>query len=196
MSQFPDRNHILSRGLGIASARGLDALSIGDLARELDMERRGLTQHFHSKASLQLGVMDQAAEMFQAAVITPADSHPPGEQKLRVLFDRWIYWSLGPSLKGGCPFVRASNDGTHLPPDVRQKLKEFLEQWTKLFSDSITAAVKSGAFSPDIDIDQLIFEIYGLYLSHHFWHWSMKDNNARARTMKAFDRLLENASTR
>jgi hypothetical protein len=36
----------------------------------------------------------------------------------------------------------------------------------------------------------LVFELYGLYLSHHFWHWSMKDRMAQERTMRAFERLL------
>ena len=47
-----------------------------------------------------------------------------------------------------------------------------------------------GAMRADVDADQFVFELYGLYLSHHFWHWSMKDPNARTRTNKAFERLL------
>ena len=42
----------------------------------------------------------------------------------------------------------------------------------------------------DLDIAQLVFELHGLYLSHHFHHWYMKDQSAEARTMKAYDRLL------
>ena len=48
----------------------------------------------------------------------------------------------------------------------------------------------------DLDADQFVFELYGLYLSHHFWHWAMKHADARTRTMKAFESLLENAVRR
>ena len=60
----------------------------------------------------------------------------------------------------------------------------------------VDEAKTSGDFRGDADADQLVFEIYGLYLSHHFWHWSMKDANARARTLKAFDRLLQSVANR
>jgi AcrR family transcriptional regulator len=65
------RDRILSHGLGIASAQGLHALSMGDLARELDLSRSGLFAHFATKESLQLAVLDQAAEMFVRDVIEP-----------------------------------------------------------------------------------------------------------------------------
>lgn len=191
MTQLSDRERILSHGLGVASAEGLDALSIGELARKLDVERSGLTVHFSSKVSLQLGVLEQAALMFQADVVEPAQQAPDGMARIQALFDRWIAWSLSPRLIGGCPFVHASNESASLPTDVRAKLREFLDQWTALFSEAIGVAKREGTLSKDADSDQLIFEIYGLFLSHHFWHWSMKDGNAKARTMMAFNRLLE-----
>ncbi len=193
MRQVPDRDHILSHGLGVASARGLDALSIGELARNLDVERSGLIAHFSSKTSLQLGVLGQAAEMFQNDVILASQGAPEGIERIRTLFERWLTWSLAPRLKGGCPFVHASNEAQNLPADVQKKLREFLDQWTQLFTTSIEAAKQDGVFDKDLDGEQLIFEIYGLYLSHHFWHWSMKNSNAKARTLMAFERLLDNA---
>ena len=191
MTQLSDRERILSHGLGIASAEGLDALSVGDMARKLDVERSGLVVHFANKASLQLGVVEQAAVMFQTEVVVPAQQTPNGMVRIKALFDRWIAWSLSPRLKGGCPFVHASNERQSLPQDVRERLRELLDQWTALFADAIEAAQQEGTLSKEADSEQLIFEMYGLYLSHHFWHWSMKDGNARARTMMAFERLLE-----
>ncbi len=191
MTQLSDRERILSHGLGVASTEGLDALSIGELARKLDVERSGLDVHFSSKTSLQLGVLEQAAAMFQADVVEPAQQAPDGLARIQSLFDRWIAWSLSPRLKGGCPFVHASNENASLPTDVRAKLREFLDTWTALFTEAIAVAKQEGTLSKDAEPDQLIFEIYGLYLSHHFWHWSMKDGNAKARTMMAFNRLLE-----
>ncbi|MGH1418686.1 MAG: TetR/AcrR family transcriptional regulator [Hyphomicrobiaceae bacterium] len=193
MSQLTQRERILSHGLGVASAQGLDALSIGELARKLDVERSGLTVHFEDKSSLQLGVLEQAAAMFQSDVVDVAQLKPQGEDRIYALFERWIAWSLNPRLKGGCPFVHASHESKSLPSDVRAKLREFLDQWSEFFAEAITFTKQNGAFAKDIDIDQFIFEAYGLYLSHHFWHWSMKDGNAKARTMISFERLMTSA---
>lgn len=184
------RDRILTHGLGIASAQGLHALSMGELARQLDLSRSGLFAHFTTKESLQLAVLEQAAEMFVRDVIEPGLNAPPGETRIAVLFGKWLQWSRSPRLKGGCPFVHASAESDALPEPVRMKLKEVLDHWSGVLAEAIREGKVSGVFRTDIDEAQVVFELYGLYLSHHFWHWSMRDRTAGDRTMKAFSRLM------
>lgn len=185
----PTRDRILSYGLGIASQQGLQAISMGTLARELDLPRSGLTSHFTSNESLQLGVLEQAASLFLRQVID-ASASEAGDARLRSLFRRWISWSISPKLKGGCPFVLASRHAETLPVPVRIRLKEVLDAWSGVLEEAIADAKKSGQLRSDVDAGQLIFEVHGLYLSHHFFYWYMKDNMAEHRTLKAFDRLI------
>lgn len=185
------RERILSHGFGIASAHGLNALSMGELARELAVPRSGLFAHFATKESLQLAVLEQAAAMFQRDVVEAASGS--GEARVRALFARWIAWSRSPHLKGGCPFVHASAEADGLAPQVRTYLKDILDQWSAVLVEAIDAA-RTTTFRTDVDSSQLVFELYGLYLSHHFWHWSMRDQTAYSRTMKAVDRLFATAA--
>ncbi len=184
------RDRILSHSLGLASARGLLALSIGDLARDLELSRSGLLAHFADKETLQLGVIDKAAALFVCDVVEGGTNAGYGEKRLRALFGRWLAWSRGPRLKGGCPFVHASAESDALPPAVRERLDAFLGEWSNTLKSAIEGAKEAGELAPGTDPDQLVFELYGLYLSHHFWHWSMKDRMAQERTMRAFERLL------
>jgi AcrR family transcriptional regulator len=184
------RERILSHGLGIASAAGLHALSMGDVARELDLSRSGLFAHFATKESLQIGVLEQAAGMFVREVVEAAEASVPGEPRVKALFTSWIQWARSPRLKGGCPFVHASAESDALPEPVRLKLREFLDGWSDILGAAIEDAKAMGQFQAGLDTDQLVFELTGLYLSHHFWHWSMKDREALGRTRKAFERML------
>lgn len=184
------RERILSHGLGIASAEGLHALSMGDVARDLDLSRSGLFAHFATKESLQLGVLEQASQMFIREVMDAASASPPGEARVKALFTNWIAWARSPRLKGGCPFVHASAESDALPDPVRNKLKEVLDGWNSILAAAIEDAKLTGQFQPELDTDQFVFEVTGLYLSHHFWHWSMKDRQTLSRTKKAFERLL------
>jgi AcrR family transcriptional regulator len=184
------RDRILSHSLGLVSARGLTALSIGDLARDLELSRSGLLAHFADKQTLQLGVIDKAAALFISDVVDAGTNAGHGEQRLRALFGRWLSWSRGPRLKGGCPFVHASAESDALPTAVRERLDAFLGEWSETLKAAIEDAKEAGELASDTDPDQLVFELYGLYLSHHFWHWSMKDRMAQERTMRAFERLL------
>lgn len=181
------RERILSHGFGVASAQGLHALSMGDLARDLSVPKSGLFAHFATKESLQLGVLEQAAAMFQRDVGDAAEGN--GEERVRQLFVKWIAWSRARYLRGGCPFVHASAEADSLAEEVRAYLKAILDQWSEVLKGAIDEA-KASTFKADLDSAQLVFELYGLYLSHHFWHWSMRDQAAHGRTMKAFDRLL------
>lgn len=187
------RTRILSLAVKEASTRGFEALSLGDLARNLELPRSGLAQHFANKESLQLGVLEQAAQMFVRDVTEarPANDSAAesGEARLRFLFKRWIAWSRSPQLVGGCPFVHASSETDALPPRVRERLKETLDQWSAVLVQTIEDA-KGSEFRRDLAAEQVVFELYGLYLSHHFWHWSMKDASAVERTMTGFERLI------
>ncbi len=185
------RDRILTHGLGIASAHGLHALSMGDVARQLDLPRSGLFAHFATKESLQLAVLDQAADMFVRDVIEPGMAAAAGEVRVGALFGKWMQWSRSPRLKGGCPFVQASAESDALPEPVRVKLKEVLDHWSGVLAEAVREAKESAKFRGDLDESQVVFELYGLYLSHHFWHWSMKDRSAGERTMKAFARLID-----
>lgn len=184
------RERIVSHGLGVASAQGLHALSLGDLARELDLSRSGLFAHFATKESLQLAVLEQAADMFVRDVIEPGLDEPVGLERLTALFDAWMRWSRSPMLKGGCPFVHASAESDALPEPVQIKLKEVLDHWSGVLAGAIADCKADATFRADLDESQVVFELYGLYLSHHFWHWSMKDRTAGERTKKAFARLI------
>lgn len=184
------RDRILSHSLGVVSARGLSALSIGDLARDLELSRSGLLTHFSDKEALQLGVIEKAAALFVTEVAEAGTAAGTGETRLRSLFTHWLAWSRGPRLNGGCPFVHASAESDALPPAVRSRLEAFLGDWTGTLKAAIEDAKTDGELAAGTDADQLVFELYGLYLSHHFWHWSMKDRTAKERTLRAFERLL------
>lgn len=184
------RDRILKHGLSIASQQGFTALSMGTLAHDLELPRSGLASHFADQESLQLGVLEQAAQLFLRDVIEATAKAEPGEVRLRALFGKWIAWSRAPMLKGGCPFVHASRQSSELAEPVRLRLKEVLDGWSQMLTQAIDDGKQSLQFRSDLDADQLVFEFHGLYLSHHFFHWYMKDLTAEARTMKAFERLI------
>ena len=86
--------------------------------------------------------------------------------------------------------MHASAESDALPDPVRSKLKDVLDHWSSVLAEAIGDCKAAGTFRDDLDESQVVFELYGLYLSHHFWHWSMKDRTASERTLKAFERLL------
>ncbi|MEA2480453.1 MAG: hypothetical protein QOJ07_2375, partial [Thermoleophilaceae bacterium] len=55
---------ILGRAVDMASTDGLEGLTIGRLAADLEMSKAGVIGHFGSKEALQLAALEQAIEVF------------------------------------------------------------------------------------------------------------------------------------
>src|SRR5215475_13403108 len=74
------RTTILLTAAKLATLKGLDGLSIGDLAAEVGMSKSGLYAHFKSKEDLELATINMAAEIFDCEVLQPALRGPAGTQ--------------------------------------------------------------------------------------------------------------------
>src|SRR5260370_40397135 len=81
------REEILRIATDIASAEGLEGLSIGRLATELQMSKTGIFAHFGSKEQLQLATIDAAKEIFIEHVVQPALIHARGLPRLQAMLE-------------------------------------------------------------------------------------------------------------
>src|SRR5215472_1853086 len=72
------RGAILNAAARLATTRGLEGLSIGDLAQHIGMSKSGLYAHFKSKEELELATVETAAEIFERDVLGPAGESPGG----------------------------------------------------------------------------------------------------------------------
>jgi len=68
------RRAIIERALDRAGEVGLEGVTLGVLAEDLQLSKSGLFAHFKSKEALQLEVLDAAVQRFIAQVVVPAIS--------------------------------------------------------------------------------------------------------------------------
>ncbi|MEO5762114.1 MAG: TetR/AcrR family transcriptional regulator, partial [Vicinamibacteria bacterium] len=104
------RAAILDAALATASRVGFEALSIGELAKEVGLSKSGLFAHFTSKEDLQIEVVKKAISKFVELVVTPSLKQPRGEPRVRAMFENWFDWSRASELPGGCLFIAASSE--------------------------------------------------------------------------------------
>src|ERR1700730_14639302 len=116
------KDAILDRAVRLASQVGLSGLSIGRLAEDLHMSKSGLFAHFEAKETLQVEVLERAAQLFVEAVVRPALAQPRGEPRLRALFEHWLCWTKTARLPGGCLFVAAAAQLADRRGPVRDRL--------------------------------------------------------------------------
>src|SRR6478735_1196565 len=72
------RRAILHAAANLATTRGLEGLSLGELAQHIGMSKSGLYAHFKSKEELELATIEAAVEIFQREVLATAGASPGG----------------------------------------------------------------------------------------------------------------------
>ena len=81
---------ILATALQMASTLSLEAVTIGALAKRIQMSKSGLFAHFKSKENLQIEILKYAEAGFVEDVIRPAIKMKAGIPRIKKLVERWI----------------------------------------------------------------------------------------------------------
>jgi len=151
------RATILARAVDLASVEGLEGLTIGHLATELEMSKSGLFAHFGSKQELQLATVQAAAERFRGAVIEPALAAPDGAPRLRAMSDAYLAHLEGGSYSGGCFWAATSTEYDDRPGPVRDAIAAALDAW---LGELERQAEIAGASDPG----RFAFELYAVVM--------------------------------
>jgi AcrR family transcriptional regulator len=181
------RQAILERAAQVASRMGLDGVTIGTLAEELDLSKSGLFAHFQSKEALQIQTLGFAAQLFVERVVRPALKAARGEPRVRAVFESWLDWARADVLKGGCLFVAAATELDDREGPVRDELVRQQKDWLELLANVARTAITEGHFRGDLDPAQLAYELHGIMLAYHHARRLMHDAEAESRARTAFE---------
>jgi AcrR family transcriptional regulator len=190
MSKGEDtKQKILEAGLDMASRLGLDAVSIGALAKATRMSKSGLFAHFQSKENLQRDILRYAGYLFNTYVVVPALKTEAGIPRIKALVENWDRW-VAKTMTGGCIFVQASNDFNDRDGKVRDFLLMQQEVWIDCLRRIAQSAIRVGHFREETDCDQFAFEFYSLLLGFHLYYKLLNNEDIHLRQNRALDDLI------
>jgi AcrR family transcriptional regulator len=180
---------LIKHGLRFASERGLAGVSIAPLAERSGIRKSSFFAHFQTKESLQIGLLNAAAELFRDHVLVKAGNERHGVARLRLLFELWLDWPQHAGMSGDL-FVAASTELDDMPGPVRNHLVALQEIWIQSLVGFVHDAIADGGLAADTDPKQVAFEIAGIYLAFHTTSRLLRDGSARTRALHALERLL------
>jgi AcrR family transcriptional regulator len=189
------RKTILAKAVDIASVEGLEGLSIGRLASELDVSKSGLFAHFGSKQELQLETVDAASEIFEEEVWLPVADLEPGIVRLEALMESWLDYFRRGVFSGGCFFSNAHHEFDSRPGPVRDRIALQKNRWMDAIVAHVKSAQKRGHLRGEVDPEQLAFELDAAgVLANSRWQLN-RDERAFERASTAIHDRLHAAAT-
>lgn len=156
------RQSVLRRTVEIASVEGLEALTVGRIAAELELSKSGVFALFGSKQELQLATVREAARIFTERVLRPAGEAPAGVGRVWRLCELWLEYSRSRVFPGGCFFygVMAEFDARTGP--LHDAAVRAQRDWSARMERAIDEARGTGELRADTDVPQLAFELIAL----------------------------------
>src|SRR5229473_8277606 len=166
------RQEILRVAMDIASAEGLEGLSIGRLATELRMSKTGIFAHFGSKEQLQLATVDAAKQVFLEQIVQPALECSRGIPRLRAMLDNWLGYVERMVFRGGCFFAAASAEFDSRPGAVRDQIADLTKAWMVGLQEEIAFAQSKKEILTSLKPAQLAFELHA-YVQDANWAFKL-----------------------
>jgi AcrR family transcriptional regulator len=184
---------IVEAALGLASQIGLEGLSIGAVAEVMHMSKSGVFAHFGSREELQISVVREYFRRFEDEVFYPALSEPRGLPRLRAMFSNWMK-QVAVELQSGCIFISGAVEFDDRPGPVRDALASSVQTWLDAMCRAVVLARDEGQLHPDVDAQQIAFEIHALILALHYEARFLKRPGSLGRAVVAFDGILQRHS--
>lgn len=156
------RGMILRRAADIASVEGLEGLSIGRLAGELNISKSGVFTHFGAKEVLQLATVRVAVDVYREYVIKPALTAPEGLRRVWALMEAWLAYQRDPVFPGGCFFYSTAAEFDARPGRVHDAIAHAQRDWLDFIERCLAQAQELGELDggdDGIDLAQLAFEL-------------------------------------
>ena len=180
---------IVDAALGLATQIGLEGLSIGAVAEVAHMSKSGVFAHFGSREELQLSVIREYHDRFEAEVFAPILGAPRGLPRLRQLFANWMQRTSA-EIDSGCLYISGAAELDDRPGPVRDALARSVKTWLAAVYRTVVQARDEGHLSADADAEQMVFEIHGLILALQYDARFLRSSKSLPRTLQGFENIL------
>jgi AcrR family transcriptional regulator len=190
------RSAIVRTAADLASAEGLDGLSIGRLASEMAMSKSGLIAHFGSKEDLQLAAIEEARQRYVQEVIAPALAAGSGITRLHALCEAFLSYIERRVFPGGCFFASAMAEfDAKAPGPVRDRIAECQQEWMTTLELAAQDARARKQLPSGSDPQQLAFELEGALLTANWYFHLYADPGYLSRARRAVQARLASEAT-
>jgi len=173
-----------------ASVEGLEGLTIGGLAADVEMRKSSLFSLFGSKEELQRATLEAAVESFRREVWGPVADEEPGLPRLLALCESWLGYHEREVMPGGCFLTTATVEFDARPGPLRDEVAEIMERWLDALRRDAAVAIEAGDLPAGTDPADLAFELNALAAAASYGFQLWRDPKIFDRARRSMRRAL------
>lgn len=185
------RTAIIGAGIDLASAEGLEAITLQAVADRIGLSKSGVFSRIGSREALQKAVIEEFGRRFLADVFVPAMQQPKGLPRLDMIVQRWIVRMRDVEAKSGCIYTAGAFELDDKEGELRDTLLQEVTRWRAALRRTVLQAVEAGHLQTDTDAGQLVSEISSLAVGLLHDARFLRDTRAAERAQVSWRRLLK-----
>lgn len=190
------RAAILLVAAQLVTTRGMQGMSISDLATHLGMSKSGLYAHFKSKEELELATIESAIQIFDKEVLQSVRAAAPGTQRLMTLVEVFLSYLERKVFPGGCFFAAVASEVDTQPGRARDRILEVMNGWRNLIRQCLEEARSQHEIDRNADLEQAVFEVQGMLTAANFQFVMANDPRLLQQARKAVQNVLHRLGAR
>ena len=187
------RNKILDGAMLFVCQNGLASISIGEMAKRLNMSRTGVISHFKNKQDMQIAILRHCEEVFIKQVLKPSFASNPTAHILK-LTHNWVNWvyKLTQQKNMTCPFVKAVAEFQDRPEcPVKSVIREQQQRTIDFLASVIQRGVIQNTLELSVTPERAAQDIYAFYLGHNISKHLLGDSHADERFHQQIAQLMQ-----
>jgi AcrR family transcriptional regulator len=166
---------VLEHSVQMASRDGLEGLTIGALAADLEVHKSTVHALFGSKQELQLATLAAARAILIDQVVVPALASDTGLPRLQAIGDAWCDYLASDVFAGGCFLCAASAEMDGRPGPLRDAVACVMQEWIAVLGDNIEAAITTNELRAEVDPSAMAFRLNALGMAANWQRQLLND---------------------
>ncbi|MDR7269647.1 AcrR family transcriptional regulator [Pelomonas saccharophila] len=184
---------IVGAALDMAVTEGLESISIGEVAKRLELSKSGVFSRVGSREQLQVAVLLEFDKRFVQTVFVPAMSEARGLPRLQAVMRRWLNWASDVDRHKTCLYTAGAFEYDDREGPVREHLLDGVLRWRATLRRTVLQAVQAGHLRADLDAEQMVFEMDAIFTILLHDARFLRDPRALERAERAWQRLLKDS---
>jgi TetR/AcrR family transcriptional regulator, transcriptional repressor for nem operon len=145
------RRRIVERSAPIFNTRGYSGTSVGEVAREAELEKAGIYNHFSGKEDLALAAFDFSTGIMRRRFEKALEGEEGVLVRLLAIVDEFGRLIEDPPVAGGCAMLNTAVESDDAYPALKERAAWVATDWLRLVGGLVKEGVASGELKADAD---------------------------------------------